>query len=346
MPSGWPEAAEMSTGHQVAAQAPGWRESLVIGSRVAVTVSASSGNVGPGFDSLGLALGHYDCVEVEVAQSGLEFDLHGEGSESVPRTEAHLLVRAIRSTWAAAGLRVQPGLEGQPGLRIRAHNRIPHGRGMGSSASCAVAGVVAANALLAESMRLDDHAVLQICAGLEGHPDNVAPSLHGGLTISWGEPGAWHSAPVTVHDDVVPVVAIPNYEVSTALARSLLPAQVEHRTAAVNAGRAALLVEALTRRPELLLPATADGLHQPFRAPAMPPSAALVQRLREEGHAAIVSGAGPTVLTLAPSEASAEAAQSVIADFAGHPEAEREHVTWRVLRLTVPHQGAKVSVHS
>lgn len=315
-----------------------WRDVLTPGESIEVEVPASTGNVGPGYDSLGLALGHYDTVEIGVLESGLEFELHGEGCESVPRTEDHLVVRCARAAWAAAGL------ADQPGLRVVAHNRIPHGRGMGSSASCAVAGVVAANALLAESARLTDRQVFQVCAAIEGHPDNVAPSLHGGLTISWGEPGEWETAPVTVHDDVVPVVAIPNYEVSTALARSLLPAQVEHRAAAVNAGRAALLVEALTHRPELLLPATADALHQPFRAPAMPPSAALVSYLRDRGHAALISGAGPTVLALAPS-ADAGRVEAAITDFAAHPDEEREHVTWRVLRLTVPRQGARVVSH-
>ncbi|MDO5618389.1 homoserine kinase [Kocuria sp.] len=316
-----------------------WREVLEPGQAVTVEVPASSGNVGPGFDSLGLALGHYDTVRLEILESGLEFDLNGEGCESVPRTEDHLLLRSVRAAWTAAGLTEQPG------LRVHTRNRIPHGRGMGSSATCVVAGVVAANALLPAAVQLTDTELLQVCAGLEGHPDNVAPSLYGGLTISWGEPGHWHSAPVAVHPDVVPVVAIPNYEVSTALARSLLPAEVEHRTAAVNAGRAALLVEALTRRPELLLPATHDGLHQPFRAPAMPPSVALVAHLRAQGHAALISGAGPTVLTLAPSAEAAEQAEADIMRFTAHPEPDREHVTWRVLRLVVPARGAKVETH-
>lgn len=313
-----------------------WRECLTPGQSVSVEVPASSGNVGPGFDSLGLALSHDDSVRVEVRESGLEFDLNGEGSESVPRTENHLLVRSIRAAWSAAGI------EEQPGLSLSTHNRIPHGRGMGSSATCAVAGVVAANALLPSSAQLDPDQLLQVAAQMEGHPDNVAPSLYGGLTISWGQPGTWRSAPVEVHHSVVPVVAIPNYEVSTALARSLLPGEVNHRTAAVNAGRAALLVEALTRRPELLLPATMDGLHQPFRAPAMPPSAELVSHLRGKGHAALISGAGPTVLTLAPSSEAADETEAEIARFVAHPGADREHVTWRVLRLSVPRQGARV----
>lgn len=316
-----------------------WREVLVPGRSVAVSVPASTGNVGPGFDTLGLALEHRDEIELTVLESGLEFELQGEGSESVPRTEDHLLVRAVRAAWRAAGLQEQPG------MRIVARNRVPHGRGMGSSAACAVAGVVAGNALLAEQQRLDEDAVFQVCAGMEGHPDNVAPALYGGLTISWGEPGAWRTAPVDVLPEIVPIVAIPNYEVSTALARSLLPETVDHREAARNAGRCALLIDAMSRRPEHLMPATADSLHQPFRAPAMEPSAALVAALREQGHAALISGAGPTVLVLSDSEPSADAAEKAIGELAAHQGPGSEHVTWRVLRLSVPQQGAKVSEH-
>lgn len=317
-----------------------WRDVLTPADAVTVQVPASSGNVGPGYDSLGLALGHIDTVRVEVVECGLEFDLQGEGCESVPRTADHLLVRAIRAAWSAAGL------TDQPGLRVSTQNRIPHGRGMGSSAACAVAGVVAANTLLPDSVRLTDDQVLQVCAGLEGHPDNVAPSLYGGLTISWGQPDQWHSARVQVHPHVVAVVAIPNYEVPTALARSLLPAEVSHRTAAVNAGRAALLIEALTRSPALLLPATHDGLHQPFRAQAMEPSIAVVAYLREQGHAAVISGAGPTVLTLAPTDTAAQQVGADIARFTARGDSRYEHVTWRVLQLSVPTEGVKVVEHS
>lgn len=316
-----------------------WRSVLSPGTCAEVSVPASTGNVGPGFDSIGLALEHRDEIRLSVLETGLEFELQGEGSESVPRTEDHLLVRSVRAAWRAAGL------EDQPGLRVIARNRIPHGRGMGSSAACAVAGVVAANALLTPDHRLDEDAVLQVCAGLEGHPDNVAPALHGGLTISWAEPGRWRTAPVEVREEIVPVVAIPNYEVSTRLARSLLPRSVDHRDAARNAGRAALLVEAMTRRPQHLLAATEDRLHQPFRAPAMPPSAELVAALRQRGHAALISGAGPTVLVLAPSQEAAGEAEHAVRELSARAPSGSEHVTWRVLRLAVPRQGATLIEH-
>ncbi|GEO94058.1 homoserine kinase [Kocuria turfanensis] len=309
-----------------------------IGQRVELSVPGSTGNVGPGYDSLGLALGHYDDLAVTVTEAGLEFELHGEGSQAVPRTAEHLVVRAMRAAFRAAGV------EHLPGLRLEATNRIPHGRGMGSSASAVVAGVLAANALLPAGRALDDRQLLQVAAAMEGHPDNVAPSLYGGLVISWSGPEGYRSAPVTVHEDVMPVVAIPDYEVPTRLARSLLPATVPHHDASVNAGRTALLVEALTRRPELLLPATEDRLHQPYRASAMPPSARLMADLRERGLPAMISGAGPTVLVLAAGAAQAEATEGALAELvpAG---AGAAGVSWRVLRLRVDGQGAKLEKH-
>ena len=307
-----------------------------IGRRVSLRVPASTGNVGPGYDSLGLALGHYDDLAVTVLEDGLEFELHGEGSAAVPRDADHLVVRAMRAAFRAAGV------DELPGLRLEATNRIPHGRGMGSSAAAVVAGVLAANALLPAEHALDDRRLLQVAAALEGHPDNVAPSLHGGLVISWAEAGGWRSAPVEVHEDVVPVVAIPDYEVPTRLARSLLPASVPHHDAAVNAGRTALLVEAMARRPELLLPATEDRLHQPYRASAMPPSARLVAGLRERGLPAMISGAGPTVLVLAAGHARAAETERAVAHLVG---ADAGSASWRVLRLRVDGQGAKLERH-
>ena len=313
------------------------------GTSVSVRVPGSTGNVGPGFDTLGLALGYYDELTVTRIDSGLEFELSGEGSEHVPHTADHLVVRAMQAVFDAAGA------GSLPGLRLEAHNRIPHGRGMGSSASAVVAGVLAANALLAQDRRLDQHAVLQVCSQLEGHPDNVAPTLYGGLTVSFEQNGTYVSVPVHVHQDVIPVVAIPDFEVATSLARGLLPDTVAHRTAAVTAGRAALLVEAMSNRPEYLLPATFDLLHQPFRAQAMGPSFALMTQLRELGFAAVISGAGPTVLTLANGADAAERAVAAIKRITADPDSaahthNSEDVSWRVMALRVPAEGAKVGV--
>src|SRR5690606_29751662 len=205
--------------------------------------------------------------------------------------EEHLVVRTLRAALDRAGAP-------QTGLHLRCVNRIPHGRGLGSSAAAVVAGILAARELIADPSALDDVVALHLAAELEGHPDNAAPALLGGATVAWTEPGGARAARLEVHPDVVPLVLVPDHCVATSTARRALPAQVPHEDAAFTAGRAALLVHALTSRPDLLLAATEDRLHQPYRAAVMPQSLALVTRLRAEGLAAVVSGAGPTVLVL------------------------------------------------
>ncbi|GHH53744.1 homoserine kinase [Streptomyces candidus] len=259
---------------------------------VRVRVPATSANLGPGFDAFGLSLGLYDDVVVRVADSGLHIDIAGEGADTLPRDERHLLVRSLRTAFDALG--------GQPrGLEIVCANRIPHGRGLGSSSAAICAGIMAARAVTTGGdAKLDDEALLELATEIEGHPDNVAACLLGGFTLAWMDGGAARAIRLDPSDSIVPVVFVPSRPVLTEAARGLLPRTVPHVDASANAGRAALLVEALTRRPELLLPATEDRLHQEYRTPAMPESVALVNRLRADGVPAVVSGAGPTVLAL------------------------------------------------
>jgi len=262
-------------------------------------VPATSANLGPGFDSFGLALGRYDDVVVRVAESGLVVDVAGEGADEVRRDKKNLVVRAVQATFDVLG--------GQPrGLELVCANRIPHGRGLGSSAAAIVAGIVAARELVVGGPdKLPDDAMLRLAAQLEGHPDNVAACLLGGFTMAWTEVDELGPVSRAVrlepHPDLSPIAFVPETKASTAKVRKLLPESVPHSDAAANAARAGLLVEGLTRRPELLLVATADALHQPYRAPAMPRSAALVERLRAAGVPAVISGAGPTVLALTSS---------------------------------------------
>ncbi|MFT4468447.1 homoserine kinase [Arthrobacter sulfonylureivorans] len=306
------------------------------GQRVTVRVPATSANLGPGFDSLGLALAFYDTVTVESTDDGVfHASVAGEGAANLPSDESHLIIRTLRSTLRQAGYDAG-------GLRLEAENLIPHGRGMGSSAAAVVSAVLLANALLPEQDRLDAGKILQICSTLEGHPDNVAPALSGQLAISWEEAGVFYSTRVPICQGIVPVVAIPSYELSTETARNLLPATVPHHVAAANSGRAALLVHALTRDPSLLRAGTEEWLHQRHRAPAMEPSAALIESLRGQGHAAVVSGAGPTVMTLAADEAEAVQVQRAIA---AHLDQHDMPEGWRVLKLAVDTDGAKVEVH-
>lgn len=259
---------------------------------VHVTVPATSANLGPGFDALALALSLRDELIVQVTdEPGLTVDIAGEGVGDVRTDEKNLVVRAMRAGFKALG--------GQPrGLAVVCANRIPHGRGLGSSAAAIVSGLTAARWLtVGGDERLPDQLLLAQAAALEGHPDNVAAALHGRLSLAWTDAGgAAHAVSLPVADSVLAVAFIPATQLSTARARRLLPAEVPHADAAFEAGRAALLVTALTRQPELLLDATEDRIHQQYRAPAMPRSAALVTKLRAAGVPAVVSGAGPTVL--------------------------------------------------
>jgi len=261
---------------------------------VVVRVPATSANLGPGYDCLGLALGLHDEVSIwPLTEPVSNVTVEGEGAAGLPGDGSHLVVRAMRTTFDRLG-------DGPAGLSLRCLNRIPHGRGLGSSAGAIVAGVVAARSLVPGGLeRLDDAAALELAGGMEGHPDNVAPCLLGGATVAWTAGGLSRAVRLVVHPRVVPVVAVPDRHLSTEAARALLPDLVAHRDAAANAARTALLVEALTRRPDLLLAATEDRLHQEYRRAAMPESLDLVDRLRARGLAAVVSGAGPSVLVLA-----------------------------------------------
>lgn len=259
---------------------------------VRVTVPATSANLGPGFDSLGLALELRDELEATVTGSGLGVDVAGEGAGDVARDETHLVVQAMRAAFDVLG-------EHPSGLLLSCRNRIPHSRGLGSSAAAIVGGIFLARALVAEgggAMTVD--AAFGLAAELEGHPDNVAPAVYGGLTVAGRSGEAFFATRATVAPTVRAVAFVPPTALSTEVARGLLPEVVSHRHAAANAGRAALLVAALAGQPDLLLTATEDLLHQPYRRPAMPESLDLVDRLRADGHAAVISGAGPSVLVL------------------------------------------------
>jgi homoserine kinase len=266
--------------------------------RVTVRVPATSANLGPGFDALGLALAVHDEVTVSLADRD-EVSVTGEGAGAVPTDESHLILSSIRAAAVAARVDLPP-------VRLECRNAIPHARGLGSSAAAIVTGILAARAL--GGLPDDREAALEVANGLEGHPDNVAACLYGGLTISWLAGGRPHAVRRECSPDVTPVVLVPPFAQSTAAARQALPPTVPHADAAYTAGRAALLVAALADRPELLLAATEDRLHQPYRAAIMPQSAALLAGLRDAGIAAVVSGAGPTVLALAATPAQADAA--------------------------------------
>lgn len=301
------------------------------GRAVTVRVPATTANLGPGFDTLGLALSLYDELTVTVRDApGATVEVVGVGAGEVPTDEANLVVRAIAYTFAAYS---QP----LPGLDLVARNAIPHGRGLGSSGAAIVSGIMAAKGLLDGIVDLDSSALLALATALEGHPDNVAPALFGGLTIAWTTDAAPQFKKLIVHRGVSPLIAVPDSTMSTELARSLRPVSVPHEDAIFNVSRSALLIAALIQSPELLLAATEDRLHQSYRAAAMPETESLIRKLRAHGLPAVVSGAGPSILVLCSDPAQRLVAAELIAGSDGSP--------WQSLLLAVDFKGATVTMH-
>ena len=299
---------------------------LLVDGPVRVRVPASSANVGPGFDALGVALSLHDVVTAEVThppRPEVSIECTGEGAGSVPLDGTHLVHRSMVRGFAAMDVAV-------PGVHLACANTIPHGRGLGSSSAAIVAGLATARALVVDGAdRMSDAGLFALAAEIEGHPDNVAPATFGGFTIAYGDPGDFRSVRLDVDPAVSFVVLVPETTLPTRTARGLLPAQVPYADAVRNVGRAALLVAALTGRPDQLMAATEDRLHQHYRAEAMPESARLVESLRADGLPAVVSGAGPTVLALV--------AADMVADVV-----RRGPRGWRATELRVDPYGVRV----
>lgn len=316
------------------------------GRSVSVRVPASSANLGPGFDSIGLALGLWDDYAVTTSERpGLVIEVVGEGAGDVPTDERHLVHASMQHAWSALGV------EPPTGLRLEARNGVPHGRGLGSSATAIVAGVVAAQALslgvhesayavwpaAGDAVPVDLGLATHLASELEGHPDNASASVMGGLTVSWMPDGTGLdrgertvTARPDLHPDVEVVVFVPDTQLATRTARAVLPATVPLGAAAAGAGRAALLVHAMTADPSHLHAATRDWLHQEARRSSYPATMELVDLLRAQGHAAVVSGAGPSVLVLTTREAAANV-------HAGHLASR-----WERLTPCVPTRGVQV----
>lgn len=264
----------------------------IIADEVGVSTPATSGNLGPGFDALGMAFEIRDDIRVRALAGPTRIDVTGEGAGKLPEDDTHLVVRALRRGLDEAGAP-------QTGVELRCRNRIPHGRGLGSSAAAVVGGLVAARGLISEPEALDDETVLRLATEFEGHPDNAAPAILGGATVAWiGAGGVPAATRLTVGGHVRPTLLVPPGELLTRTARSVLPETVPHRDAAFNVSRAALLVHALAQSAALLSPATEDRLHQQQRSQVMPQTLDVVATVRELGLPAVVSGAGPSVLVL------------------------------------------------
>ncbi|ORB67510.1 homoserine kinase [Mycolicibacterium tusciae] len=289
-------------------------QTLPVGLTATAVVAASSANLGPGFDSLGLALSLYDEIVVEVTESGLVVEVEGEGAGQVPLDSSHLVVRAIEHGLQSTGFQVA-------GLKVICRNDIPHSRGLGSSAAAVVGGLAVVNGLVTQvgSEPLSDAELIQLASEFEGHPDNASAAVLGGAVVSWTEHEGvlprYSAVPIQLHPDIHLFPAIPEERSSTAETRVLLPEHVSHTDARFNLSRAALLVVALTQRPDLLMEATEDVLHQPQRAAAIPRSAEYLQILRRCQVSAALSGAGPAVIAFSTqSELPAKAVEYGIAN--------------------------------
>ncbi len=302
---------------------------IPLGRSVEVSVPATTANLGPGFDTLGMALTMGDRLSATVVDgAGITVEVHGVGEGEVPTDETNLIAKSLLHAFAAKGVTA-------PALHLVAHNTIPHGRGLGSSGAAIVAGVMAAKGLLEGFESFDASELLAIATEMEGHPDNIAPSLFGGLTIAWmTDQGPKHKK-LSVHRGVSLVVAVPQEaSMSTQLARSLQPDTVPHQDAIFNLSRSALLIAALIQSPELLFEATEDKLHQTYRASAMQDTDDLLQKLRKQGFAAVVSGAGPSVLILCSDPSQRAEVAGIVESHGGG--------SWASHMLTVDERGATV----
>ena len=262
-----------------------------------VQVPATSANLGPGFDCLGLALNMHDRYMAQVMdEAGFDIDVTGEGADNVPTTDKNLVIKAMYKGFDFLG--------GRPrGIALRQLNVIPHGRGLGSSAAAIVGGLALARALVrGGNERMSHEDMLNIANEMEGHPDNVSAAIYGSANVAWQESQRGKVIAQSLNIEVDPRISalafVPATEFSTSKARKMLPESIPHHDAVRNSINTAVLVQALQHRPDLLLAATEDYLHQSYRSDAMPQSFALMTKLRKAGVAAFISGAGPTVLLL------------------------------------------------
>ena len=258
-----------------------------------ISVPATSANIGPGFDCLGIALEMRDRYAAQILDDAtFDVDVSGEGADEVKKDGKNLVIRSMMAGFEFMGNKPK-------GIALRSLNVIPHGRGLGSSASAIVGGLALARSLvLTGEQYMSDEDLITLATELEGHPDNVAAAFYGGATIAWSEKGVGRAVNLKVDPRIKAMLLVPENQVPTAKARKLLPETISHHDAVLNSTNTALLVHALAERPDLLLTATADFLHQNYRAEAMPKSIALIEKLRGAGVAAVLSGAGPSVMIL------------------------------------------------
>jgi homoserine kinase len=278
---------------------------------------ATVANLGPGFDFLALALDLWNEFEADT-DAAPSVEVSGEGGDELSEPAGNLVVRTVERVAASAGVTA-------PRFALRSRNRVPLGRGLGSSATAVVAGVLLAEGML--GLRLDADERLALAVDVEGHPDNVAACLLGGLALVHRDDGADGPRALRLEPDASlrPVVLVAESErVSTAEARGILPREIPLATAVTTASRAALAVIAMTERPDLLPAALSDVLHEPFRLRLAPKAEAMHGRLRALGFTVCVAGSGPSLLVFEPPDRPV-------------PEPGPD---WRILRTAVAERGA------
>lgn len=265
-------------------QASAWAD------KVRVKVPASSANLGPGFDALGMALNLYGWIEMSPSES-TTITLLGENVAGLPTDKSNLLYKIAQRVFAAAG-------EGPTELNITMYSDIPLTRGLGSSASAIVGALGAANALIGSPLALNE--LFQLATEIEGHPDNVGASLYGGIIAAVWDGGKASHVRIDPHPHLEALVAIPSFELSTGKARAVLPDKINRADAVYNIGHASMLIAALaTGSLEAIREAMSDRIHQPFRAPLVPGMEQCLLEATEHGAlGAALSGAGPTLLAL------------------------------------------------
>lgn len=300
--------------------------------KLRVTVPASAGNTGSAFDSLGIAYGLTNEVIVDTGVPG-RLDVEGEGADLLKKGEPNLVQHAMERFVEATGKALPP-------VGLTLINRIPFGRGLGSSAAAIVGGLVAADALAETG--LSRQKLLQIALPMEGHPDNVAPALYGGAVLTVLEEGRVDGpltvVPFTAPNDWRAVLYVPDLIIPTKQARAILPKEVPRADAVFNHSRVGLLVAALTQhRPDFLRVAMQDRLHQPYRAKLMPEMEALIAAGLEAGAwGSCLSGAGSAILALA-SKSKADPVAAALTK-----KAQELKLAGRSLILEIPSAGAKV----
>lgn len=297
---------------------------------ISVRVPATTANLGPGFDVLGLALNLYNYVEMKTNAQGLTIEIIGEGEDLIPINEENIVFRAAKKVWEKCQFRYD-------GIYIKLKNNIPLARGLGSSAAAITGGMVAANALA--GYPLSNQEILQLATEFEGHPDNVAPALLGGLIISNFENGKVHTHQIEVHDRLQIVAIVPDFQLSTKLGRELLPQFVTIEDASFNISRVSFLITAfLTGNFKLLNLGMEDRLHQPYRSELIPGMEKAFLNAKKAGaYGVALSGSGPTLIAFCPDNIQFEQISSSMA------RAFREHnISISIMNLLPDNYGARV----